>query len=248
MKTAIAIRHVAFEDLGSLAVVLYQMGYAVTYVEMGLDRLDDLDPLLPDLVVVLGGPIGAYEEQDYPFLVDELHFLVHRLKADLPTLGICLGAQLMARALGAQVYPGPFKEIGWSPIELSQAGMQSPLGYLAAEQTAVLHWHGDTFDLPAGAFHLATSTRYQNQGFAWGKNGLALQFHPEVTASGLERWFIGHACEIGVTPGISVAQLRQEAAHYIERLEAQAAKFWHAWLEKLEREASNKHATLAMST
>lgn len=248
MKTAIAIRHVAFEDLGSLAAVLYQMGYAVTYVEMGLDRLDDLDPLLPDLVVVLGGPIGAYEEQDYPFLVEERHFLAHRLEADLPTLGICLGAQLMARALGAQVYPGPFKEIGWSPIELSQTGMQSPLVYLAAEQTAVLHWHGDIFDLPAGAAHLATSTKYQNQGFAWGRNGLALQFHPEVTASGLERWFIGHACEIGATPGVSVAQLRQETAHYIERLEAQAAKFWHAWLEKLEKEASSKHAALATST
>jgi GMP synthase (glutamine-hydrolysing) len=86
MKTAIAIRHVAFEELGSLAAVLHQQGYAVTYVEMGLDHLDDIDPLLPDLVVVLGGPIGAYEEQDYPFLVDELHFLEHRLEADLPTL------------------------------------------------------------------------------------------------------------------------------------------------------------------
>lgn len=111
----------------------------------------------------------------------------------------------------------------------------------------MLHWYGDTFDLPSGATHLASTSRYPNQAFSYGFNCLALQFHPEVTARGLESWFIGHTCEIGATPGVSVAQLRQETAHYIKRLEAQAAKFWHAWLEKLEQEASNKPAALATS-
>jgi GMP synthase (glutamine-hydrolysing) len=95
----------------------------------------------------------------------------------------------------------------------------------------VLHWHGDTFDLPVGATHLASSSKYQNQAFSWGKCGLALQFHPEVTARNLERWFIGHACEIGTTSGISVAQLREDTVRYAQPLELQANKFWQAWLK-----------------
>jgi len=232
MKTATVIRHLAFEDLGSLELALHQQNYTIKYVESGLNDVTDIDSNT-DLLVVLGGPIGAYDEQDYPFIVDELQLLEHRFQADLPTLGICLGAQLMARSLGAKVYPGYCKEIGWSPLELSVAGMNSPLAHLAAEQTFVLHWHGDTFDLPNGALHLAASSKYQNQAFSWGKRSLALQFHPEVTADGLERWFIGHACEISTTSNVSVAQLRQDTARYAKQLEQQAAKLWQSWLESL---------------
>lgn len=230
MKNAIVIRHLAFEDLGSLTNVLKQQDYKVTYVEAGLDSLAEIDPLAPDLLVILGGPIGAYDEQDYPFIVDEMRLLERRLASDLPTLGICLGAQLMARTLGAKVYPGKEKEIGWSSLELSDAGMHSALAYLAVEHTSVLHWHGDTFDLPINSTLLASSAKYQNQAFSWGKSGLALQFHPEVTAPGLERWFIGHACEIAGTPGVSVAKLRRDTADYAATLEVQATKFWQAWL------------------
>ncbi|BAZ49950.1 putative amidotransferase [Nostoc sp. NIES-4103] len=233
MKNAIVIRHLAFEDLGSLAHVLKQEDYKVTYVEAGLDSLAEIDPLIPDLLVILGGPIGAYDEQDYPFIIDEIRLLERRLASDLPTLGICLGAQLIARTLGARVYPGKEKEIGWGSLELSNAGMHSPLAYLAPEHTSVLHWHGDTFDLPINATLLASTSKYQNQAFSWGKSCLALQFHPEVTALGLERWFIGHACEIAGTPGVSVGKLRQDTANYAATLELQAAKFWKAWFASL---------------
>ena len=234
MKQAIAIRHIAFEDLGNLTQVLQQKDYTITYLEASPGFLDGLAPLDPDLVIVLGGPIGADDEQNYPFLIDELRFLERRLAADLPTLGICLGAQLMARVLGAKVYPGSGKEIGWSSLELSVAGQHSPLSYLVSENMAVLHWHGDTFDLPPSCTHLASSSKYQNQAFAWGECGLALQFHPEVTAQGLEYWFIGHACEIASTPSINVAQLRADTARYAQYLSAQAPKFWQNWLETLD--------------
>ncbi|MGB3513198.1 MAG: glutamine amidotransferase [Microcoleaceae cyanobacterium] len=236
MKNAIVIRHIAFENLGSLDVVLEEKGYASEYLEATPGFLDEIDPLTPDLVIILGGPIGVYDEQDYPFISQELDLLKQRLAAEKPTLGICLGAQLMARALGARVYPGNGKEIGWSPIQLTKSGENSPLQYLTLEETAVLHWHGDTFDLPDGAIHLASSAAYENQAFAWGKSALALQFHPEVTASGLEHWFIGHASEIASTPDVTVSQLRLDTMKYSQNLETQAKLFWQAWLTQVENE------------
>ena len=233
MRHALVIRHVAFEDLGNLAVVLNQRGLAVRYVEAGLEDLAQLNPLAPAVLIVLGGPIGVYQEQDYPFVTDELRVLERRLAADRPTLGICLGAQLMARALGATVYAGPCKEIGWSPLQLSSAGRRSCLGQLAKRETAVLHWHGDTFDLPAGATHLASTPAYDHQAFAWGRRGLALQCHAEVTARGLERWFLSHAHEIDYTPGLSVGQLRKDTQCYAPRLQVRAACCWHAWLNQV---------------
>jgi GMP synthase (glutamine-hydrolysing) len=185
------------------------------------------------VLIVLGGPVGVYQEQAYPFLTDELRLLEQRLAADLATLGICLGAQLMARALGAKVYPGPRKEIGWAPLHLSEAGRRSCLAQLAKRETAVLHWHGDTFDLPAGATHVASTPEYDNQAFAWGTRGLALQFHAEVTARGLERWFISHAHEIDLTPGLSVGQLQKDTQSYAPRLQVRAASCWQTWLNEV---------------
>lgn len=238
MKNVVVIRHVrntAFGYLGNLATVMNQQDYTVTFIKAGLDNLADIDPLTPDIFVILGGPIGAYDEQNYPFLVDELRLLEHRLNADLPTLGICLGAQLMARALGTSVYPDVYKEIGWAPLELSNEGIHTPLAHLAAKHTAVLHWHRDTFELPVGSTHLASSSKCKNQAFSWGKCSLALQFHPEVTLSGLELWFNNHACEISATHSVSIAKLREDTTLYFKKFEAQAAKFWQAWLESVSQ-------------
>lgn len=233
-KQALAIRHVAFEDAGSFAAVLEQRGYTLRYLEAGYDDLSGLDARAADLVLILGGPIGAYEEDSYPFLRDELDFIARRLAAQQPIVGICLGAQLMARALGAPVFPGRNgKEIGWAPLQLTAAGQASALRHLAAELTPVLHWHGDTFDIPAGAERLAGSSQYPNQAFAIGNHALALQFHPEVTAAGLERWFIGHACEIGATPDISVVQLRAATARWAAGLQSQGQQMFGAWLEQI---------------
>jgi len=233
MKSATVIRHIAFEDLGTLEIALEKQGYTIKYLEAGVDDLTNIAPT-EDMLIILGGPIGAYDEQDYPFLVDELRLLEQRLKADLPTLGICLGAQLMARALGARVYPGGQKEIGWSNIQLSEAGKNSPLVNLDVENTPVLHWHGDTFDLPEGATRLASSSLYENQAFSYGKATMGLQFHPEVTRTGLERWFIGHACEINSTSGISVEQLRADTVKYGHLLQEKAVEVWENWLESVQ--------------
>lgn len=226
MRTAIAIRHVAFEDLGLLEPLLARRGFAVEYRDANdLGTIGD-----PDLLVVLGGPIGAYDDEIYPFLRDEIALLESRLAMGGATLGICLGAQLMARALGARVYPGPRKEIGWAPLVLSAAGQASPLRHVAAGP--VLHWHGDTFDLPEGAVHLASTPITPNQAFSWAEGrALALQFHGEVTAPGLERWYIGHACEIGLTEGLTVSGLRADGHRHGAAAVRDGTACFDEWLE-----------------
>jgi GMP synthase (glutamine-hydrolysing) len=230
MKTAVAIRHVAFEDLGLLGPVLERRGFALQIVEAA-GGLAGVDALAPDLLVVLGGPIGAYEDLAYPFLKRELALVAERLAADRPTLGICLGAQIIARALGAAVYPGGVKEIGWAPVRLTEDGRRSCLAPLGDDALHVLHWHGDTFDLPEGATRLASTDLYANQAFAWGRAALALQFHLEATAEGLEHWYAGHAGEIAGCDGVTVPALRAEGRRYGARLRPVAEGIFADWLD-----------------
>ncbi|MGO4702655.1 glutamine amidotransferase-related protein [Dyella sp. 2RAB6] len=140
-RTALAIRHVAFEDLGLLAPLLAERGYEVRYLEAGVDAIDAGTLDAADLVVVLGGPIGVYEVEHYPFLAGERAAIASRLAARKPTLGICLGAQLIAQALGAEVVSTGKVEIGFGALTLTAEGRASVLKDIG--EVPVLHWHGD---------------------------------------------------------------------------------------------------------
>ncbi|NLI86615.1 MAG: glutamine amidotransferase [Propionibacterium sp.] len=231
-RTALAIRHVAFEDLGLIEPLLVARGYQVSYLDIGVDPLDPQILTQPDLVVVLGAPIGVYETDAYPFLVTELEAISVRLQAGLPTLGICLGAQLIAAALGAPVTPTGRKEIGYAPLQLTDAGRASVLAGL--EGVAVLHWHGDEFAIPDGAQRLAQTPGFPNQAFCLGDRVLGLQFHVEADHTRIERWLIGHALELAAA-GIDPRQIRADATTCGPMLADVAVTTITSWLDRAER-------------
>lgn len=240
----IALRHVAFEDLGIFGPVLEARGYRIDYRQAGIDPLADAEWTGVELVVVLGGPIGVYEADRYPWLEGEIAGLRARLSRRLPTLGICLGAQLMAAALGARVHPGPAKEIGWSGLELTQDGRSSCLAALEGAQ--VLHWHGDTFDLPEGAVRLASTALTPNQAFALGGYGLATQFHAEVDGAAIEAWLIGHTCELAQA-GIDVSELRARTVEVRQQAACAGRRMLELWLDGLAAASGTRGPAAVMS-
>jgi GMP synthase (glutamine-hydrolysing) len=228
MKNAIAIRHVAFEDAGTLAGILADRGMDLTYLEAGVD---DLSPAKDaDLLVVLGGPIGIYEIDRYPFIKGELATIEAAVKKNVPVIGICLGCQALAAVLAARVYPGKRKELGWDEMTLTPEGKASPLGVI--EGVRVLNWHGDTFDLPQGATRLASSTITPNQAFTYGPNVLALQFHVELPERDLEKWLIGHTLELSNSK-VDLGQMRAHTARYAPAANEASRTLFNAWLDSL---------------
>jgi GMP synthase (glutamine-hydrolysing) len=232
IRSALALRHVAHEDLGLLAQVLPDVGFAVSYRDTQRDDLNDPTIAAADLLIVLGGPFGVYETETYPFLVREIGILERRLALGRPTLGICLGAQLMAKALGARVFPGPVKEVGWGRIDLTAAGRASALKPLSDDGAVVLHWHGDTFDLPEGAIRLASNANYQNQAFSYDERALALQFHLEADGAALENWYSGNAGDLEAVQ-MPADALRAQTMRISQAVRMRGAKIFAAWLRQI---------------
>lgn len=201
MKRALVLRHVDHEGIAGYREPIEAAGYAIERVAAHHAGCARLDILSPDLLVVMGGPMGVYDAGIYPWLTDEIAVIRRRLAADLPILGVCLGSQLIAAALGAEVRKGPVREIGFAPLTLTGPGKDGPLRHL--DGVDVLHWHGDTFDVPDGAELLATTTPYA-QAFARGRKVLALQFHAEMGEDErFEHWLANDTAdiaEVGKTP------------------------------------------------
>ncbi len=232
MRECIAICHLEFEDLGTFEDILLHAGYRVRYIEAPRAAAADIENAEPDLLVVLGGPVSANDEADYPFLASELRLLERRLEHNLPTLGICLGAQLMARALGARVAPAVRGEVGWLPLTLTASGSESVLRHFTG--APVFHWHGDAFDLPEHGVPLASTPDCPHQAFSVGANLLGVQFHPEVTPEGLESWYVGHYRALRNPSSPPLRDLRADAARHGETLQHNAAHFFNEWLAGLE--------------
>ena len=178
MKSALIIRHVPHEGVAGYRAPIENAGYAVDRIDVTDPGFPAVDLAAPDLLIMMGGPMGVYEQEHYPWIACQLRRLARRLEAGKPTLGVCFGAQMMAAALGARVFPGPAKEVGFHPVQVHPSAVPNPLRHLAG--VPVLHWHGDTFDLPENVELLASSHVYDHQAFRRGPNILALQFHAEM--------------------------------------------------------------------
>lgn len=175
------LQHVAFEGLGNLDPWLKTAGFEVTVTRFfegaGLPKAEDID-----FLVVMGGPMSVNDEVEFPWLSAEKAFIRGAVQARTPVLGVCLGAQLIASAMGARVTPNPCKEIGWLPVQaVPPAGDRAFPVFRFPGEVEVFHWHGETFDLPAGAVLLASSAGCRNQAFQLGPSVIGLQFHLETT-------------------------------------------------------------------
>ncbi len=225
------IKNIESEGPGSIENYLIEnsIPYKIFEAEEGQlpSTLEDFTGL-----IVMGGPMGVYEMDIYPHLKVVSRLIREAINRNLKVLGICLGAQLIAHTLGARVYKGHGEEIGWHDIELTADGLRDPLMIALAKHPSVgdvwrkfkvFHWHGDTFNLPVGAVHLAKSFLYENQAFKYRENVYALQFHIEVTRQLLEEWFEDHP-------------LREKILNEAEKINTEyfqrARNFYKAFFEK----------------
>jgi GMP synthase-like glutamine amidotransferase len=172
------LQHVPFEGLGSIKPWLEEEGYEITSTKFFKSELLP-DPKLIDLLIVMGGPMSVNDKERYPWIVPEIQFINKVILLGKPALGICLGAQLIASAMGAEIYQNSGKEIGWFPVE--GISLADTSNFKFPESMTVFHWHGETFNLPQGATHLARSQGCENQAFQLGKSVIGLQFHLETT-------------------------------------------------------------------
>jgi GMP synthase (glutamine-hydrolysing) len=221
------VQHVPFEGLGAIEPWARHHGHALscTRVHAG-EALPAVDAF--DWLVVMGGPMGVYEADQYPHITAEIELIEAAIGAGRRVLGICLGAQLIAAALGARVYAAGRREIGWFPVE-AVADSTSPFAAdLPAPQT-LFHWHGDTFDLPTGALHIARSAQFEQQAFSYGTRVLAVQCHPEMDAPGVAALADAFGARLRPRPGVQSADLmRAQQAHF-----GPAQRLLDAWLDRL---------------
>jgi GMP synthase (glutamine-hydrolysing) len=227
-RTAVVFRHSPLAHLGSLQAPLVERGYEIRNVDVATEVIDPRLAAEADVLIVLGGSVGAYQEDLFPFLTAELTAIRARLEAGAPVLGVCLGAQLMAASLGAAVYPGPVTEIGFFSVDAGD----DPV--LEVFDKPVLQWHGDTFDLPEGAVAVASGDNYRNQAFRYGEHGLAVQFHPEVDGGMLRQWIVDWVDDLA-QHGIDPRVFRAEGARHADPQARRGQRMLERWLESVEQ-------------
>lgn len=235
MRKLLVLQHAATEPLGVLDPLLREAGFRIRYVNFARDPFAQVDVSRYSGLVVLGGPMNVDQTDRFPHLLHEIEVIGAALAREIPTLGICLGAQLLAAALGAHVHPNPVREIGWYPLTLSAAASSDPLFKHLSSDAPVFQWHAYTFTEPRETVHLASTVSCANQAFRFRDFAYGLQFHLEVDAPLIERWLqhsqlrhelepLGgerHACEV-----------QAQTAVHLQRSQAQAAALFSAFIER----------------
>lgn len=228
----LCVSHFPREGLGTVGDVLKARAAEVEHVYAHEFDMTGVKPDDHDVAIFMGGPMGVYQADIFPWIDDEIAYLKARMEKDLPTLGICLGSQLMAAALGQTVVKGNNgSELGWKYVDITPEGLSSPVRHF--EGVRLVQWHGDTYDLPEGAVHLASSAQYAVQAYRYKKRSMAVQFHPEVTENSAEDWIVGgdfSAIEKHLG-GVAAyrAQIKENAPHLVRAM----TLFMNEWLESL---------------
>ncbi|HPK53621.1 MAG TPA: gamma-glutamyl-gamma-aminobutyrate hydrolase family protein [Smithellaceae bacterium] len=210
-------QHVPYEGLGNIAAWIQTRGCQLSatrfYTDDSLPQLEEIDAL-----IIMGGPMGAYDDKKYSWLTKEKRFMREAINAGKKVLGICLGAQLIASVLGEKVYPHIHKEIGWFPLRLTDEGREAKLFGEFPGEFSAFHWHGDTFSFPRGAARLAETSACRNQAFSYGDNVVGLQFHLDVTRENIEDWILYGAAELAAAPYVQTPAQMLAAGQEFEQI------------------------------
>lgn len=236
-KNSLIIKHNPSEGGGLFEKILREKGWTKEILPLYDGKALPVSVDSYGLILIMGGPMSANDEDRVPFLKKELPFIRQMLKLGKPVLGICLGAQLMAKSLGAQVYPGPYKEIGWYFLNQTPAAKSDPLFSLLDSCFLVFQWHGETFDLPNGGMCLAGNEAYPRQAFRFGERAYGLQFHFEVTEPMIKTWVGQWAEEIkqAKPQPLTAQDILRDSRVYLERLQKQVRLFFGGYLDLLEQ-------------
>jgi len=232
MRRLLVFQHVSFEILGTLHPLLKARGFRIRYANFGRHPHARPEVARYNGLVVLGGPMNVDDLEGYPHLATEVELIQQAIEQGIPVLGICLGAQLIAKALGARVHANGGREIGWYDVSWTSAAKDDPLFRDFGEVDKIFQWHGDVFELPAGAVHLATSQRCPHQAFRYGTNVYGLQFHLEVDERLIERWLSvpAHCVELNESH-IEPAIIRHETTQYLSRAHAMSEQVFSRFID-----------------
>ncbi|MCH9693849.1 MAG: type 1 glutamine amidotransferase [Gammaproteobacteria bacterium] len=233
----LVFQHVPYEPLGTLDPLLKKAGFRIRYVNFG--REPESCPTLEgyQALIILGGPMNSDQIDSHPNLLTEIELIREALQRDISVLGICLGAQLLAKALGGEVTRNAKREIGWYNVELTDAGNCDPVLSAFSPVQEVFQWHEDGIHLPPGAIHLAASDASDVQAFRYGEHAYGFQFHLEVDRSLIERWLTVPAnqpvlqAEAG---NIEPDDIRDQVPASIDALEALSVATFSRWIERFD--------------
>ena len=235
MEEVLVFQHDPFEDLGFFADVFDRERTKYRTIRLFHGEIPAGNWEHVAALIVLGGTAAVADEEKFPFLRWEKRIIRAAIDDSVPILGICVGAQLIAAALGARIYRGSVKEIGWNPIKITPHGqVDSLLGYLP-ENATVFQWHGAGFDLPSGAVCLASSPQYEVQAFRLGKMIYGLQFHLEVTPRMIDRWIGERSKDLASTPYVLPEKILADTRNYALTSKYYGERFFSEFLRRLTR-------------
>lgn len=248
MTRILVLQHVASEPAGVLDPLLRAAGLRIRYVNFARHPHTQVDVRKYSGLVVLGGPMNVDQSHHYTHLLHEIDVIRMALDRQIPVLGICLGAQLLAAALGASVHPNAVREIGWYPLTLSEVACSDPLFANLGHEAHVFQWHAYTFTEPTGSVHLASTTSCANQAFCYGGFAYGLQFHLEVDSALIERWLRHSELKHELEPLGGEAHARRvqaETQRHLQASQARAKAVFAAFIKLLG--APRRHRLLASS-